>query len=176
MATTTQTETYPVIAVDTSKSKTAVNVVLGTMNIGRQGMCWFYQFLHSLWCNLSRTRYLTYALGAPLTRMHDLKDCAALLDVFQEHGHAQIDTARLYGFGSTEEYLSHLKWQDRGLLVGTKLNPKKIGPKPFSHKPEDLKRGVLESLKALDTKQFDIFYLHLPDVSNRLPFFSYSNR
>lgn len=94
-----------------------------------------------------------------------MNECAALLDVFQEHGHNEIDTARLYGFGSTEEYLTQLKWQERGLVVGTKLSPKKIGPKPYSHKAEDLKRGILASLQALQTDKLDLFYLHMPDVS-----------
>ncbi|KAF2429259.1 keto reductase [Tothia fuscella] len=115
----------------------ALKIVFGTMNLGRA--------------------------DAPLTRVHDLKECASLLDVFQEHGHSEVDTARLYGFGSTEEYLAQLNWQDRGIAVGTKLSPKKIGPNPYSHKAEDLKRGVKASLDALQTKQLDLFYLHMPD-------------
>lgn len=119
------------------ETKTELKVVLGTMNMGKEGI--------------------------PLTRVHDLKDCTAIVDVFQKHGHNEIDTARLYGFGSTEEYLAQMKWQERGLVVGTKLSPKKFGPKPYSHKPADLERGVLASKQALQTEQLDLFYLHLPD-------------
>ena len=88
-----------------------------------------------------------------------------MLDVFQKHGHDEIDTARIYGGGSSEEYLGHLKWQDRGLVIGTKLTPRKFGPKSYSHKKDDLKLGLQESLQALQTDRIDLFYLHAPDVS-----------
>jgi aryl-alcohol dehydrogenase-like predicted oxidoreductase len=101
-----------------------------------------------------------------MTRVHDLPTCATLLDTFQSYGHTELDTARLYGFGSTEEYLTQLDWQKRGLAIGTKLSPKKIGPKPYSHKAEDLRRGILASKEALKTERLEIFWLHMPDVSH----------
>ena len=103
--------------------------------------------------------------GAGLVRVHDPKICADMLDVLQKHGHIEIDTARVYGGGSSEEYLGELKWQERGLLMGTKLSPRRFGPKPYTHKKEDLKSGLLESLQALQTEKIDIWYLHAPDVS-----------
>lgn len=48
--------------------------------------------------------------------------------------------------------------------MNTKLNPRRIGPSSYSHKPEDLKRGPEDSLKALQTDQVDCWYLHTPDV------------
>lgn len=41
-----------------------------------------------------------------------------------------------------------------------------MGPYQYSHKKEDLKRGLMDSLKALGTEKVDLFYLHAPDVSN----------
>lgn len=50
--------------------------------------------------------------------------------------------------------------------MGTKLNPRRMGPYQYSHKKEDLKGGLLDSLQALNTEKVDLFYLHAPDVSN----------
>ncbi len=56
-----------------------------------------------------------------MTRVHDLKDADSMLDLFRKYGHEEIDTARVYGEGSSEEYLSEMTWQGRKLVVGTKL-------------------------------------------------------
>ncbi|KAJ9648056.1 hypothetical protein H2199_001833 [Coniosporium tulheliwenetii] len=71
-----------------STQKTAVNVVFGAMTIGKPGV--------------------------EQTRVHTFPATAALLNTFQSHGHNEIDTARFYGGGSSEEYLGELDWQSRG--------------------------------------------------------------
>lgn len=93
--------------------------------------------------------------------MTNLEDCAKILDVFQNHGHNEIDTARVYGGGSSEEYLGQLKWQDRGITMDTKLAPTgsrnmktllaRNGLKLYTHDPKELKDALLDSLKALQT-------------------------
>ena len=88
-----------------------------------------------------------------------------MLDLFQKHGHDEIDSARVYGGGSSEEYLGQLKWQERGILMDTKLSPRGFGQKPYTHKKDDLKPGLLDSLQALQTDKVDMWYLHSPDVS-----------
>jgi aflatoxin B1 aldehyde reductase len=89
------------------------------------------------------------------------------VDLFQRHGHNEIDTARIYGGGSSEEMIADLTWKERGLIVDTKLYPNAGGPAAFAdgytHKPEDLRRGLTNSLKALQSEDVDIFYLHAPD-------------
>ena len=77
--------------------------------------------------------------------MTDLEDVKAILDVFQQHGHyevkpsdfifrrrrmpntslvpMQIDTARVYTRGTSEEYLGQIGWKERGLVMDTKLYP-----------------------------------------------------
>lgn len=89
------------------------------------------------------------------------------MDLFQRHGHNEIDTARIYGGGSSEEMIADLTWKERGLIVDTKLYPNAGGPAAFAdgytHKPEDLRRGLTNSLKALQSEDVDIFYLHAPD-------------
>ena len=49
--------------------------------------------------------------------------------------------------------------------MDTKLNPRRMGQYQYSHKKEDLERGLLDSLQALNTDKVDLFYLHAPDVS-----------
>lgn len=55
--------------------------------------------------------------------MHDLETASAILDVFQKHGHNEIDTARAYGEGSSETMLGDLEWQKRGIVMDTKYYP-----------------------------------------------------
>ncbi|GKZ23201.1 hypothetical protein AbraIFM66951_000711 [Aspergillus brasiliensis] len=104
-------------------------------------------------------------LGA---RVHSREDAGQILDIFQEHGHDEIDTARLYGGGSSEQMLTALDWQKgRKLVMGTKLYPNYIraakGAESYSHRPEDIRRGLIKSLQALNTDKIDLFYLHGPD-------------
>lgn len=87
-----------------------------------------------------------------------------MLDILQKHGHNEVDTARLYTFGSSETYLGQLKWQERGLTLGTKLSAMKFGPNPHSFTKDGLKHGLLESLEALQSEKVDLWYLHKPDV------------
>lgn len=69
----------------------------------------------------------------------------------------EIDTARGYGLGTTEELLGQTKEFER-FIVSTKANP-------FNRKltKEDTIAQCGESLKALKRSSVDIFYLHAPD-------------
>lgn len=105
--------------------------------------------------------------GAEQARVHNLDDCAKILDVFQRFGHSEIDVARTYAGGSSEEYLGLLKWQERGLVVDTKISPRapaasSASPR-YTHKPEDLRRALKDSLAALKADKVDMWYLHAPD-------------
>ena len=86
--------------------------------------------------------------------MTDLEDVKAILDVFQQHGHyevkpsdfifrrrrmpntslvpMQIDTARVYTRGTSEEYLGQIGWKERGLVMDTKLYPTIVSFAPIS--------------------------------------------
>jgi aflatoxin B1 aldehyde reductase len=89
-----------------------------------------------------------------------------MLELFQKYGHNRVDTARVYGEGSSEEYLGALNWQDRGIVMDTKLYPSlgrgRAGT-PISHSPADLRKFLLESLAALKAKKVEMWYLHGPD-------------
>jgi aflatoxin B1 aldehyde reductase len=101
------------------------------------------------------------------SRVTEVEDAAKLVNVFQKYGHVEIDTARVYGNGSTEEMLGDLDWQKRGIIMDTKLYPtfgtpmEKSGS--YTHKPDDVRKGLMDSLKALTADKVDMFYLHGPD-------------
>ncbi|KAL4246716.1 NADP-dependent oxidoreductase domain superfamily protein [Abortiporus biennis] len=124
--------------------KSALNVIMGAMTFGEPGK-----------------------IGV---RVSGLKDIEAILGEFQAHGHYEVDTARNYGDGTSEEYLGKIDWQNRGLKIDTKLYPNsvvKVIKNPFSleatHSPEDLRKNLDISLAALKTNCVEIFYLHGPD-------------
>ncbi|KAF2723087.1 Aldo/keto reductase [Polychaeton citri CBS 116435] len=118
-----------------SQGRTAINVVFGAMTLGKEG-----------------------AEGA---RVYNTDECSDILEVLQKHGHQEIDTARVYG--TSELLLGQLKWQECGIVMGTKLNPRRFGPMQYSHRKDGLKRGLEDSLKALQADKVDLWYLHAPD-------------
>ncbi|KAI0753607.1 Aldo/keto reductase [Fomes fomentarius] len=132
-----------------SEEKSALNVVMGTMTFG--------------------------AAGKEGVRVSDLSKIGAFFDVFQAHGHYEVDTAWIYGGCTTEEYLGKLDWKKRGLVVHSKLMPtganstpalaQKIGVALVKHTPEDLRKFLDISLSALNTDSIDVWYLHGPDRS-----------
>ncbi|KAL7947075.1 NADP-dependent oxidoreductase domain-containing protein [Trichoderma barbatum] len=98
--------------------------------------------------------------GATQARVHTLGETTEILDVFQEFGHSEIDTARVYGGGSSENFLGQLDWQKRGIVMDTKLSP---NDGEYTHQPASVRQGLLDSLKALGTEKVDMWYLHAPD-------------
>ncbi|KAH9893900.1 Aldo/keto reductase [Epithele typhae] len=104
----------------------------------------------------------TMTLGEPGkngVRIHDLQQCQEILDVFFEHGHKELDTARMYAEGTTEAYLSELDL--KGASVDTKVYP----VKPGDHAPSALRATFQTSLKELGVSKVRVLYLHAPDRS-----------
>ncbi|KAI1173227.1 Aldo/keto reductase [Nemania sp. FL0916] len=99
--------------------------------------------------------------GVPGARLTGLDNLNAALDIFQERGHREIDTARLYLGGKQEAFTREGRWIERGLAVATKSYP----ITPGLHKPEALAATLATSLAELGTDCVDIFYLHAPDRS-----------
>jgi aflatoxin B1 aldehyde reductase len=110
---------------------------------------------------------LTYTSDTLGARVHAIAEAGKIVDVFQKHGHNEIDTARVYGNGSSERILADLDWQKRGILMDTKLYPNAgtamAKDEQYTHRPEDIRRGLMNSLKALKCDKIDMFYLHGPD-------------
>lgn len=139
----------------------SLKIVFGAMTFGKPGMC-----CHIRTPEEGRIQLIAIqeTLGA---RVHELDEAARILDIFQRYGHNEVDTARLYGSGSSESMLADLDWEKRGIVMETKLYPNAHGPsaafESYTHKPEDVRRGLVNSLKALKTDKIDLFYLHGPD-------------
>ncbi|KAI8654199.1 hypothetical protein LRP88_01776 [Fusarium phalaenopsidis] len=129
-----------------SGSTTSLPVVFGAMTIGSSGVDGI--------------------------RVSDLTEANRMLDVFQLHGHSEVDTARLYGRGSTETYLADANWQGRNLKMGTKLYPnartRSAGKLSYTLQAADVRQGLKDSLEALGATKLDLWYLHGPDRSTPL--------
>ncbi|SPO21336.1 related to aflatoxin aldehyde reductase [Ustilago trichophora] len=133
-------------AAPTSQPKTNIKIVFGCMTFG--------------------------APGAEQSRVHDLNDCRAILDIFASHGHTELDTARMYGMGSSEDYLRQLGYtvpsDSHHFQIATKSFPSARNPNfpakdKYTFEPADIHRAINDSLKTLGTDSFDLFYLHSPD-------------
>ncbi|EIW83559.1 Aldo keto reductase [Coniophora puteana RWD-64-598 SS2] len=99
------------------------------------------------------------AAGKNGVRNSGVSECQAIVDVFLSHGHQELDTARMYGEGTTEELLSQLD------LEHTMLDTKVYPVTPGAHKPEALRETFSTSLKALRREKVRVLYLHAPDRS-----------
>lgn len=126
--------------------KTAVKIVFGCMTFG--------------------------PAGAEQARVHDLDTCRQILDTFAAHGHNELDTARMYTSGGSEDYLRQLGYtrpnDSHHFEIATKSYPSARNPNfpsefKYTHEPEDIHRCIDDSLKKMGTDSFDLFYLHAPD-------------
>ncbi|KAF8578219.1 Aldo/keto reductase [Ramaria rubella] len=96
--------------------------------------------------------------GAHPTRIHTLPECQTILDIFcNEFGYKELDVARLYGHGSSEEFLGRLDL--RGARVDTKVAP------PLTSYA--VREKCAASVKALGPHKIRVYMLHQPD--RRIP-------
>lgn len=112
--------------------------------------------------------FIEFSLGDSRTRVHTVEETKQMIDIFLEYGHQDIDTARIYGNGSSEEFLG--KMNLTSVSLDTKLFPSAANMtvaassiKSYHHTPEDLRCGLMASLKALRLSKVHVFYLHSPD-------------
>ncbi|KAJ7902491.1 Aldo/keto reductase [Mycena leptocephala] len=118
--------------------KSTLNVVMGAMTFGGPGI--------------------------DGVRVDNVQDIEAILDVFLRHGHRELDTARVYGHGTSEATLGKINWQEKGILMETKLYPFPGAPQlTGSHSASDLRKYLMMSLEALNTNKLEMWYLHAPD-------------
>ncbi|KZT68969.1 Aldo/keto reductase [Daedalea quercina L-15889] len=99
-------------------------------------------------------------LGKNGVRTSDLGECQEIVDIFFKHGHRELDTARMYGEGTTEPLLAKLKLPS-DVTVDTKVYP----VNPGDHSPEKLRAIFQTSLKLLSPLKARVLYLHAPDRS-----------
>lgn len=155
---------------------TKLDIVFGAMTFGKEGIGSFPlpshpsnpSFPPSSSSHPHVTNLLLTILGIEQVRTSNISDCATILDTFQTHGHSEIDTSRVYGAGTSEEYLGALKWQERGLIMDTKYYPNTRGlfgrPKSTLN-ATDMRTGLQASLSALKAESVDLWYWHGPDRS-----------
>ncbi|QRW27414.1 aldo/keto reductase family protein [Rhizoctonia solani] len=99
--------------------------------------------------------------GTEGARIVSVEAVGEILDILKSYGYHEIDTARVYTNGTSEELLGEADWKKRGLVVETKLYPSG----PIKHTPEGIREYLGKSLDALKTDSIELFYLHAPDRS-----------
>ncbi|KAJ1556002.1 hypothetical protein HK405_009117 [Cladochytrium tenue] len=102
---------------------------------------------------------MTFGTGSG-GRISDLGTIKDIVDLFKSHGHFELDTARMYCDGNTEEVLCALGLPtDPSVQVHTKAYPFA----PGDHSAARLKEQVGKSLAALGVSRVPVLYLHAPD-------------
>ncbi|KAG8983222.1 hypothetical protein FRB94_007620 [Tulasnella sp. JGI-2019a] len=105
----------------------------------------------------------TMTFGAPGkggARVTSLGQCQDILNAFFARGHIELDTARVYAGGTTEEYLAQLRLGRA--TIDTKVAPSKAG----DHRAPNLRRIFQSSLDILgEHNKVRVLYLHAPDRS-----------
>jgi len=82
-----------------------------------------------------------------------------VLDILKQNGIDELDTARIYGAGTSEEMLGEAR-EFEMFIVSTKANPR-----ARKLTKEGVSAQCDESLKAMNRSSIDIYYLHAPDRS-----------
>lgn len=91
------------------------------------------------------------------TRIHTVENAQELVDCYISHGYNTIDTARLYGGGTSEEFLGQMELG--ACVVDTKVYSGQHGD--FS--ATGIRDSLTKSLVALGKHKIRTFYLHSPD-------------
>ncbi|KAF2097785.1 Aldo/keto reductase [Rhizodiscina lignyota] len=101
-------------------------------------------------------------------RVNDVETGNSILDVLQKHGYNEIDTARLYGNGTSESLLGELRCQERGLVVSTKYLPMAHSiPRTVlaegwnfdqRYTADMIRRTIQKSLRELKMRGIHIYY------------------
>ena len=92
----------------------------------------------------------------------DRNGTAAMLELFADQGHRELDTAYQYNDGKTETLLGELgpRIGSLGLVIATKANPWDGD----GLKPAEIHKQVATSLERLQRDSVDLLYLHAPDL------------
>jgi aflatoxin B1 aldehyde reductase len=82
----------------------------------------------------------------------DLADFKSALDLFQEWGYHELDTARSYIGGKQESFTRTAGWKERGMTIATKVYPTLAG----AHRAEVVTEKFETSLEELGTNCVDV--------------------
>lgn len=86
-------------------------------------------------------------------RITDLATFNNALDVFQDRGYNEVDTARVYVGRHQEGFTREANWKHRGLTLATKVQPPS---NPGDNAADKVIASVETSLKELDTDCVDV--------------------
>lgn len=90
-------------------------------------------------------------------RITSVPEYTKVLDLFQQRGYSEIDTARVYIGGKQEAFTREAGWNERGLTLATKV----VYPNtPGLNAADKVIESVETSLKELGTDCVDLLYLH----------------
>ena len=93
-------------------------------------------------------------------KMSTPSQVGAFLNVLKKHNVKEIDTARVYNGGKSEELLGAV---GAGTKLGFAVSTKAPGFSPGILAGEKIKKACYASLEALQQDKMDIFYFHGPD-------------
>ncbi|KAG9240428.1 aflatoxin B1 aldehyde reductase member 2 [Calycina marina] len=96
--------------------------------------------------------------GARVTSLDEFNKC---LSFFRQHGHEELDTARVYCRGAQEAFTASTNYKELDLRIATKAYPNNSG----DHNPAALRATLMKSLAELNVDSVDVFYLHAADRS-----------
>ena len=113
--------------------------------------------------------------GAPDTATHvrvtDIDKVGQFLDLFGKYGHKELDTARVYGQGTSEEYLGKLSAAKK-FDISSKIYPYNaakmgamlgLGPDNIPLTRSNIVKHLDIALKNTGASKLKIFYLHGPE-------------
>jgi aryl-alcohol dehydrogenase-like predicted oxidoreductase len=117
--------------------------------------------------DVSRIALGTWAIGGWMWGGRDEKESIDTIHAALDRGVTLIDTAPVYGFGSSEEIVGQaLKKYGRRdrICISTKAGLAWDGGEPFRNAhPERITQEVEDSLQRLQTDVIDIYFIHWPD-------------
>jgi len=120
---------------------------------------------------VSRIAFGAWELGGDWGATDESAAIAAIRHA-ADHGINFFDTAQGYGFGASEQLIAKaLSGRSRDqVVIATKggLRPRPGGRVQRDASPDWLRRGVDESLKALNTDYIDLYQIHWPDPKTPL--------
>ena len=102
--------------------------------------------------------------GAPI------EDCHAVLDATRAAGVTHIDTANVYGNGTSEEiigqWFAKTKGAREGMILATKAGITSDPDRRFNNDPDHLTASLDASLARLGVDHVDLFYVHRWDKTH----------
>ena len=86
-------------------------------------------------------------------RVTDIGQFGKVLDLFQQRGYSEVDTARVYVDNTQEAFTREVGWKERGLTLATKV---KYPNQPGENTGDKVIASVETSLRELGADSVDV--------------------